>query len=290
MQHVCGELLAGLSAAGAGWHRRWWMPRPRYLLPPAGIYHVTTRGVDRMPIAHDDLDFRYVDEGIRAACFRFGWTYHAHCVMPNHFHLVVEAALRRLSAGMQWLNWRVARRFNARYDRVGHFVEKRFDAWVIEDDEHFANACPYVWTNAVRAGIVERPEDWPWCGLAYLPRAAALGRRRPRADAAEDAARTTTDEAEPAARPPASDRRRATAEAPPAGVAAGARAPTRPCRRPRLTAPILRRRRRRSARPPPTRTALVRGICQPRCARRNAAAWRIPSVPCRPGHSCEPCG
>jgi len=119
-----------------------------------------------MAIARDHADFWYIDRGLRTACFRFGWTYFAHCVMPNHYHLIVDAELRRLSAGMQWLNWRIARRFNSKYGRVGHFVEKRFDAWVIDDDEHFENACVYVWMNAVRAGIAETPEEWPWCGLA----------------------------------------------------------------------------------------------------------------------------
>ncbi|HLM36054.1 MAG TPA: transposase, partial [Gaiellaceae bacterium] len=86
------------------------MPRPRYLLPSPAIYHVTTRGVDRMRIAHDAADYTYVHRGIVAACFRFGWTYFAHCVMPNHFHIVVETSLQRLSVGMKWLNFRVARR------------------------------------------------------------------------------------------------------------------------------------------------------------------------------------
>ena len=143
------------------------MPRPRYLLPSPAIYHVTTRGVDRMRIAHDDFDYAYVHRGIVSACFRFGWIYLAHCVMPNHFHIVVETSVRRLSAGMQWLNFRVARRFNEKYDRVGHFVERRFAARVIERDEYFENAVTYVWINAVRAGIVEDPKGWPWCGSAY---------------------------------------------------------------------------------------------------------------------------
>src|SRR3954447_26597191 len=169
------------------------MPRPRYLLPPAGVYHVTTRGVGRMAIARDDHDFRFIDRGIAEAAFRFGWIYHAHCVMPNHYHLIVETELRRLSKVMQWLNWRVARRFNERYDRVGHFVEKRFDSWVIDGDDHFANACAYVLHNAVRARLVDAAGNWPWCGLASGARRGVAPlrgrqRRRPRAQRGDVAA------------------------------------------------------------------------------------------------------
>src|SRR5215216_1353461 len=174
------------------------MPLPRYVLPSPAIYHVTTRGVDRMPIAHDDADYTYVHRGIVAACFLFGWTYYAHCVMPNHYHLVLETELRRLSAGMQWLNFRIARRFNEKYDRVGHFVERRFTARVIDRDDYFENACLYVWNNAVRAGIVSDADDWPWCGCVYTttPLRACddrapvrvRQRRRPRAERGDIAA------------------------------------------------------------------------------------------------------
>jgi REP-associated tyrosine transposase len=137
------------------------VPRPRYVLPQHGVYHVTTRGVDRMRIARDAHDYVFVDDRIRRACFRFGWTYHAHCVMPNHYHLIVETALDRLSRGMQWLNWRIAHRFNARWLRVGHFVERRFESYVIDRDDHFENACLYVWNNPVRPASSTTPKRGP---------------------------------------------------------------------------------------------------------------------------------
>jgi hypothetical protein len=56
--------------------------------------------------------------------------------MPNHFHLVVGTTQPELSAGLQRLNGLHAIRFNRRYDRVGHLFQGRFEARVLEEDDH----------------------------------------------------------------------------------------------------------------------------------------------------------
>jgi REP element-mobilizing transposase RayT len=35
---------------------------------------------------------------------------------------------------------------------------------VIHDEEHYENTIAYVLDNPVRAGLVERRENWPWSG------------------------------------------------------------------------------------------------------------------------------
>ena len=141
------------------------MPRrPRSNLPAYGVFHVTARGVARAPIALDDAD-RLAWMRLRAEVDdRFGWITYAFCLMGNHYHLVVEAALDRLSRGLHRLNGVYAQRFNARHDRVGHVFQARFDARSIESDDYAEAACAYVLANPVRAGCCRRPGDWPWNG------------------------------------------------------------------------------------------------------------------------------
>jgi putative transposase len=137
---------------------------PRYLLPPAGIYHVTSRGVARTAISRDDDDRRHFLVLLARAVSLEGWDCHAFCLMPNHYHLVVHTTVASLSRGLHRLNGELATAFNERHERWGHLFGDRFAAYVIEDDQHLYNACEYVLNNPVRAGLCKRAEDWPWSG------------------------------------------------------------------------------------------------------------------------------
>jgi REP element-mobilizing transposase RayT len=120
-----------------------------------------------MDIVRDDYDRTAFVRLMRGSAADFEWRLHAYCLMTNHFHFVVEAVTIQLSAGMQVLNWSLARRFNERYERFGHLFESRFRARLVERDEHLRNACEYVRNNPVAVGLVERADDWPWSGGLY---------------------------------------------------------------------------------------------------------------------------
>jgi hypothetical protein len=82
--------------------------------------------------------------------------------MGTHIHLVIETPEANIGRGMQFLLSSYSRRFNRRYDRSGHLFQSRYWTELIERDEHFVENTRYVARNPVRAGIVERPQDWPW--------------------------------------------------------------------------------------------------------------------------------
>jgi putative transposase len=126
------------------------------------MFHVTTRGVARAVIFVDEDDYGYFHAQLVRVKRRFDWTVHAYCLMPNHYHLIVETTRAELSKGMQRLNGLYAQHFNHRHDRVGHLFQNRFSSYVIESEDHFEQALAYVRANPVEAGLCERVEDWPW--------------------------------------------------------------------------------------------------------------------------------
>lgn len=141
------------------------VPRlPRYLLPVRGIYHVTARGVARSAIFRDDDDQRLFLGLLGRVVRRTDWDVHVFCLMPNHYHLVVETHRDLLSWGTYRLNGVYGQAFNARYARSGHLFGDRFAAFAIRDEEHLRAACEYVLQNPVRAGLCEHAADWPWSG------------------------------------------------------------------------------------------------------------------------------
>jgi len=134
-------------------------PRPNIA---DGIYHVISRGVRRLPLYEDGIDYRRFLSLFREVAGDLNWTSHVRCQMPNHFHLVLETPEPNLSAGMQRLNSRYAQWFNWRHGYVGHAVEARFFSGLIESNANFLEVARYVLLNPVRAGLCSHPREWPY--------------------------------------------------------------------------------------------------------------------------------
>jgi hypothetical protein len=72
-----------------------------------------------------------------------------------------------LSIYMKELKQWISRAYNKEHDRKGTLWEERFWSCLLEDSaETLTSVAAYIDRNAVRAGIVERPEDYRWCGYA----------------------------------------------------------------------------------------------------------------------------
>jgi len=143
--------------------------RPLRIEFAGALYHVTARGNARMPIFGDDADRREFLSVLGQVLERFNWLLHAYCLMGNHYHLMVETAQPNLSAGMRHVNGIYTQRFNRRHARVGHVLQGRFKAILVERDSYLLELCRYVVLNPVRAGLVERAQDYRWS--SYRPMA-----------------------------------------------------------------------------------------------------------------------
>ena len=66
------------------------MARPLRIEYPGALYHVTSRGNERLPIVLDDHDRLRRIDWLRRAVEMFGWRLHAFVLMADHDHLFVE--------------------------------------------------------------------------------------------------------------------------------------------------------------------------------------------------------
>ena len=147
------------------------MPRKHREDFEGAIHHVFARGNDRQPIFVTDSDRLIYLRMLQRVIGRMTWRCLAYCLMENHVHLLLEAPLGNLSAGMQLLHGRYAQDFNQRHGRVGHRFQGRFGAVRIESDQQLWAAAAYIGRNPVAAGLCERAEEWRWSSYA-----ATLGR------------------------------------------------------------------------------------------------------------------
>jgi REP element-mobilizing transposase RayT len=141
------------------------MARPLRIEFPGALYHVTARGNARAAIYHSDADRLLFLDVLGTVIEERGWLCHAYCLMPNHYHLLLETPEANLSRGMRQLNGLYSQRFNRRHDRVGHVFQGRFKGILVERESHLLELARYVVLNPVRAEIVHTAEAYRWSSL-----------------------------------------------------------------------------------------------------------------------------
>ena len=90
------------------------------------------------------------------------YTLHAYVVMTNHIHILIEPRmeLARITRGIKGVTSRNANRILGRIGRP-FWQDESFDHWVRDLSEE-DRIRKYIEWNPVKAGLVAKPEDWPW--------------------------------------------------------------------------------------------------------------------------------
>jgi REP element-mobilizing transposase RayT len=142
------------------------MARPLRVEFPGGLYHVTARGNGRLAIFVDDSDRERFLAVLASVVGRYHVLCHGYCLMGNHYHLLLETPEANLSRAMRQLNGVYSQSFNRRHGRLGHVLEGRFHAQVVDKEAYLRAVCRYIVLNPVRAGLVTHPGQWPWSSYA----------------------------------------------------------------------------------------------------------------------------
>jgi hypothetical protein len=75
--------------------------------------------------------------------------------------------LSNLSEFVREIKVGFARFYNRCHNRSGHFWGDRFKSVIVDKGETLINCLAYIDLNPLRAGIVNRPEDYRWNSLGY---------------------------------------------------------------------------------------------------------------------------
>jgi len=132
------------------------------------IYHVFSRASAKAVIFRESADFIAFENILHTAYEQFGPEIFAYQIMPNHWHFCLRT-LRDgdLSRFMQWLKLTHTQRHHVYRDIVGTgpLYQGRYKSIIVSDNNYFISLCRYIETNALRAGLVRRAEDWRWSSL-----------------------------------------------------------------------------------------------------------------------------
>jgi len=142
---------------------------------PGALYHITSRGNAKQTIFVDDEDKRLFLRLLARTVREHEWSCYSYCLMSNHYHLLIETPKANLSCGMHLLNSTYAHKHNQRHNRVGHLLQGRFHAVIVDKEEYLLEVCRYIVLNPVRAGLVNDPVEYPWSSYLEI-----IGRRKAR--------------------------------------------------------------------------------------------------------------
>ena len=143
------------------------MPRTARKQSESGVFHAMLRGIDRQIIFQDDEDCEKFLQCLTDCQKVCGFTLYAYCLMGNHVHLLLREGKEPLSQIFKRLGVRYVYWYNWKYKRTGHLFQDRFKSEPVEDDTYFLAVLRYIYQNPVKAGLCEKPEEYPWS--SYFP-------------------------------------------------------------------------------------------------------------------------
>jgi len=143
------------------------MPRAPRLHAPGATVHVVARCNNREFCFNTAEDFGVLRNHLREMARTYDLRLYAYTLMANHVHVLLQAPkLDALGRPLRWFKTETAKAFHRVRGRRGHFWERRYPAYVVEDDVYALAALRYLDRNPVRAGLVENPAAYPWSSCA----------------------------------------------------------------------------------------------------------------------------
>jgi REP element-mobilizing transposase RayT len=132
---------------------------------PGAFHHAMNRGFDSneiFPAKKTKAQFlNYLQEAAKKMKIRI----FAYTVMDTHYHLVLENSSGRMSNCMKLLNGQYGRYYRKIAGGKGYVFQGRFKSTLIENDSYLIQSILYLLNNPVRAGLVEKAEDYIWSSM-----------------------------------------------------------------------------------------------------------------------------
>lgn len=138
------------------------MSRPLRIEYTGAWYHVMNRGRRGENIFFEESDHDLFLILLRETSEMFDLCVSAYCLMPNHYHLLMQTPSTNLSRAMRHINGVYTQRFNRAKKLDGQLFRGRYKSVLVEEDSHLLELLRYIHRNPVRAGLCNTVGDHRW--------------------------------------------------------------------------------------------------------------------------------
>jgi len=152
---------------------------------PMHFYHLYSHAVGAEQLFRTEENYHYFMQRYAAYVPPVAATY-AFCLMPNHFHFLIQIrpaddlaqffgkvapdGIWTQRIGQQigsWLN-AYAKAYNRRYQRRGRLFVEGVRRKRVTNERYLYKLVHYIHTNPVHHGFVSDPDDWPFSSYQRL--------------------------------------------------------------------------------------------------------------------------
>jgi REP element-mobilizing transposase RayT len=86
----------------------------------------------------------------------------AYCLLPNHYHLLVQTPDSNISRAMRHLNGVYTQRYNRSHNCDGTLFRGRYKSILVDGDSYLMELVRYIHRNPLEAGLVDHLDNYSW--------------------------------------------------------------------------------------------------------------------------------
>ncbi|MBW2612160.1 MAG: transposase [Deltaproteobacteria bacterium] len=148
------------------------MSRPLRIDYPNAWHHVMNRARRGEDLFVDKADYQQFIDLLQETADLFNVNVAAFCLMPTHYHLMVQTPDTNLSRCMRHVNGVYTQRYNVRHGCDGTLFRGRYKSILVDADSYLLQLVRYIHQNPLKAGLVNHLDQYVWSShKGYLSKA-----------------------------------------------------------------------------------------------------------------------
>ncbi len=144
------------------------MPRVARMSVGDTIYHCMNRSNGRVKIFNKDSDYEFFESLLEEGKELIGMRILSYVIMPNHWHMLLYPVNDDgLGKFLHWVTTSHVRYHRTKTGTIGygHLYQGTYKSFPVETGEYAEILFQYIERNPLKAGLVDRAEEWKWSSL-----------------------------------------------------------------------------------------------------------------------------